>query len=255
MGWRQNRTAHRRQDAPGPAAPATGRSAARTRAARPRFHRQRPARPSWMVTDRTVHEPPRRTRPDHPSRCGPGPPSPVRPEGRPPRWPAPPVPTWRTAVPRDRSCPNRLPPGPTQSAVRRYARPAGSYQADPAVLVSTMHRTPGQRPAPTRAPRLLPPESEPRRLPDSTLWHSDRGARWTCRPPVAPTHHRSPPTPDPTVADLAPTHLPKIQLRGRPRVCDGRRLEQYGRDLAGARLPRQSLLPTFDEVEDHGGEE
>jgi hypothetical protein len=219
MGCRQNHTAHRCRDAPGPPAPATGRSAARTRAVRPRCHRRRPTRGSWTVPDRPVHGPPRRAGPDHPSPRGPGPPSPVPPEGRPRRRPAPTVPTWRTAAPRDLPGPTRPPQGSTQSARQRSGRPPGSHPAAPAALRSTMHTTPDQRPAPTRAPRQLPPEPRPRRLPDSTQWHPGRSARETCTRPVAPRHHRSPPTRHSTMPCFAPTHPPKIQAtRATPHV-------------------------------------
>lgn len=208
---RQNRMAHRCQGVSEPPAPATGRLAARTRAVQPRRHRQRPTRRSWTVPDTPVHGSTRHEDPDYPSRCGPGPPSPAPPEDRRPPRPAPAAPTWRTAAPRDRPRPGRPAPGSTPSARQRSWRPRGSRSTVQAARRSTIHTTPDQHPALMRVRRLLPPESKPQRLPDSTRWRCGRRARETCTQPPAPRPHRSPPTSDSTMPGPAPTHLRKIQ--------------------------------------------
>ena len=162
MGCRQNRTAHRCQGVPGSPAPATGRSAAHTRAARPRCHRRSATTVRRTALGTPVHEPPQRVWPDFPSQRGPGPPSPAPLECRPRRRPAPPAPTWRTAAPRDLLRPNLPPATPTTSARQRSAQPADSHPADPAAPLSTIRTTPNQHRAPTTDPSPNPPASRPK---------------------------------------------------------------------------------------------
>jgi hypothetical protein len=209
MGCRQNRTAHRCRGVPGPPAPATVRSAARTRAARPRSHRGRPATALLPTADRPVHEARHRAEPDYLSRSGPGPPSPAPPEDRPRLRPAPPAPTWQTATRPDLSGPDRPPRGSTRSARPRSGRPPGNHRAGQLVRRSTTRTTPDQHPVATRPPRQLPPELK--RPPDSSQWHPGRRALGRCTQPEAPRHHRSLPVPACTMPGPAPTHLPKVQ--------------------------------------------